>query len=371
MYGSNNVIDLEGENEFRGENPMLNDQTPLLVGSGHSTTIFKLVDNYRDDAMMTVRHPAIFKIALLACLLLIVALFATFSRIHHNANEAIYQEESVVGFFDDDGYVPKVFGDMDDDELQGLFDDFITKYGKRFTNKVYKKRFQYFKSNLKEVDLRNSMEQDAGGTAKHGITKFSDLSYPEFKQKYLMQFDKQYKPEGRPTIPYANFEYKKTIDPKDSRQTLIVDWSERGYTTPVESQGSNCAGSWAFAANEQIESDAIRVGLLSLDGDYGSGSTGKTGNDDRDDDYYAINTDAILSVQQLLTCTSVNTILQDNDDDDDDDDDWKGWYNGCTYGSMEEAFKYELIDRSQQYPPPLPPHTHSSNTPPSCHNTLM
>ena len=339
MYGSQNEIDLEGENEFRGENPMLNDQTPLLVGSGHSTTIFKLVDNYRDDAMMTVRHPAIFKIALLAALLLIVALFATFSRIHHNANEAIYQEESIVGFFDDDGYVPKVFGDMDDDELQDLFDDFIKKYGKRFTNKVYKKRFQYFKSNLKEVDLRNSMEQEAGGTAKHGITKFSDLSYPEFKQKYLMQFDKQYKPEGRPTIPYANFEYKKTIDPKDSRQTLIVDWSERGYTTPVETQGSNCAGSWAFAANEQIESDAIRVGLLSLE-------EGKAENENQDDmdDYYAINTDAILSVQQLLTCTSVNTILQDNDDDDDDDDDWKGWYNGCTYGSMEEAFKYVLTD---------------------------
>jgi hypothetical protein len=156
-----------------------------------------------------------------------------------------------------------------------------------------------------------------------------------------MNFDKGYKPEGKPTIPYANFEYAKTVDPTTSRNTLIVDWSERGYATPVESQGSNCAGSWAFAAIEQIESDAIRVGLLSLD-DASAGS----GGDDTAVDDYVTNTASLLSVQQILTCTSVNTIVQDSDDDDDDDDDWKGWYNGCTYGSIEEAFKY-AVDSTQ------------------------
>lgn len=332
MYGSHADIDLEGEERFAGENPMLNDRTPLLIGSGNQMNVFKLVDNYRGDAMATVRHPAIFKIALLAVLLFIVALFASFSRIH-SGNEASY--ESVVGFFDDDGYVPKVFSELSEDELKGLFDDFINKYNKKYTNKVYKKRYDYFKSNLKEVDLRNRKEAEIGGSAKHGITKFSDLSYPEFKQKYLMQWDKGYKPEGKPTIPWANFEYKKTVDPKGARNTLIVDWSDRGYTTPVETQGSNCAGSWAFAATEQIESDSIRTGLLSLE---------DSGNDDDLLDDYVVNTASLLSVQQLLTCTSVNTIMQDSDDD--DDDDWKGWYNGCTYGSIEEAFKY-AVDSSQ------------------------
>ena len=130
MYGSQNVRDEEGMEEN-----LPSDETPLLLpGAGNTTALFKIVD-LRDDAVATVRHPAIFKIALLAGLLIIVALFATFSRVNHLRREA-YGDASVIGFFDDDGYVPRVFADLDEDELKDLFDEFIKKYSKRYNNKV-------------------------------------------------------------------------------------------------------------------------------------------------------------------------------------------------------------------------------------------
>ena len=87
-----------------------------------------------------------------------------------------------------------------------------------------------------------------------------------------------------------------------------------------------------------MESDALRKGLISLTDAY-------TGVDDDDDDW-SLNDGSLLSVQNLLSCTAVNTITGggNRDDDDDDDDDWKGWYNGCSYGSIEEAFRYAKDD---------------------------
>ena len=52
------------------------------------------------------------------------------------------------------------------------------------------RKFSIFLENLKTVDLRNELEQKNGGSAVHGITKFSDLSQDEFAAHYLTADEK-------------------------------------------------------------------------------------------------------------------------------------------------------------------------------------
>jgi len=75
--------------------------------------------------------------------------------------------------------------------------------------------------------------------------------------------------------------------------TLVyVDWSQ-SITTEVKNTG-DCAGSWATAAAQQIESDAIKSGIISASKD--------------------------LSAQQILSCTSQRY--------------------SCTWGDIEDAYTY-------------------------------
>lgn len=62
---------------------------------------------------------------------------------------------------------------------------------------VENRKFSTFLENLKTVDLRNELEQKNGGSAVHGITKFSDLSQDEFAAHYLTADEKlKSAPEG-------------------------------------------------------------------------------------------------------------------------------------------------------------------------------
>lgn len=46
-------------------------------------------------------------------------------------------------------------------------------------------KYEQFKKSLIEVDRRNRMEQESGGSAVFGITVFSDMSTDTFKSQYL------------------------------------------------------------------------------------------------------------------------------------------------------------------------------------------
>ncbi|CAH1388899.1 unnamed protein product [Nezara viridula] len=128
---------------------------------------------------------------------------------------------------------------------------FFTKKFQRLykTTDELKKRFRIFRANMKKADYLQKTEQ---GTAKYGVTIFSDLSTKEFKKNYLglkkrtsdMTFNQEIAQIPNITLPE---EY---------------DWRNYNAVTPVKNQGM-CGSCWAFSVTGNIEGQyAIKTGNL-------------------------------------------------------------------------------------------------------------
>jgi C1A family cysteine protease len=126
---------------------------------------------------------------------------------------------------------------------QREFLEFQRKYNKIYQTKAeFDHRFQIFEENMakaKELTKKNN------GSAKFGITKFSDMSHEEFSALYLMSNYTRMNP--RPTAKTVFTQKVGAPDPTN------YDWSTTGYTTPVYNQ-QQCGSCWAFSATETIES---------------------------------------------------------------------------------------------------------------------
>ncbi len=192
-----------------------------------------------------------------------------------------------------------VFTQASDSDQEHLFSLFVQEYSKSYsTESELSAKLSTFKSVLQTVDARNALEKSRGGTARHGITKYSDLSRDEFKSKLL----KAKKPISEDRL--NGIAATANVERYNGSET-VVDWSDI-FTTPVRDQGY-CGSCWAFSAISQIESDCIRKGLLT--------------------------TSDSLSVQQLLSC---------------DDQDL-----ACDGGWTELAFAYAMqngIEQDSDYP---------------------
>jgi len=142
-------------------------------------------------------------------------------------------------------------------EEETLFREFIVKYAKTYTGAEYQKRLEIFTENLQLANELNSRSPHA----QFGVTKFSDLSKQEFRERYLLRNVMN----RRRHVPQHNKMWKASA--KTEALPTEYDWNNATTKclTPVYNQ-QQCGSCWAFSTTESIESQWALAGnpLVSL-----------------------------------------------------------------------------------------------------------
>jgi C1A family cysteine protease len=144
--------------------------------------------------------------------------------------------------------------------LDNQWEAYKMDFNKSYTAAEEWSRREAFEMNVKAIDEMNEAEDS---DAVFGLTKFSDLTADEFKQRH-MGYVRQ--PHNGITIDLAEL-------PSNITVPTSVDWRQKGAVSKVKDQGQ-CGSCWAFSTTEEVESAVFM-------------STGKL---------------PVLSTQQIVSC---------------------------------------------------------------------
>jgi len=134
-------------------------------------------------------------------------------------------------------------GDGENDELElsaeAHFASFVRRFGKSYRDAEERAhRLSVFSANLRRARRHQRLDP----SAVHGVTKFSDLTPAEFRDRFLGLRDSRRSfgsAQEAPALPTEGL-------PEE------FDWREHGAVGPVKNQGS-CGSCWSFSASGALE----------------------------------------------------------------------------------------------------------------------
>ncbi|ESO99666.1 hypothetical protein LOTGIDRAFT_141753 [Lottia gigantea] len=178
-------------------------------------------------------------------------------------------------------------------ELDGEWEQFKTKFNKNYDDDEVQRRLTW-EDNFDFINEHNRQFSDNEVTYQVAMNEFGDMDLEEFISTMTGLLSSDEKPEEKEFVDVEGL-------PKE------VDWSKKGYVTPVYSQGQ-CGSCWAFAALGSLEGQHFKA----------------TGNLET------------LSAQNLIDCSGPEGNM------------------GCNGGLMDQSYKYievnKGVDTNLSYP---------------------
>jgi len=134
------------------------------------------------------------------------------------------------------------FSKMSEFDHSALFETYLKKYKKPYSKEEKTNRFKIFRENLLKIDKKNQDEQESGGSAVYGMTKFIDMSEEEFRGVFLKARSTKHRNFKHAKPSKYSEAYKSSSvgnnGDSSSKEGAKADWTDI-YTTKIQNQGNN------------------------------------------------------------------------------------------------------------------------------------